>query len=328
MDRDPSPTCAVAARGLTRRFGDITALDNVTLDVPRGKVFGFLGPNGAGKTTAIRLLLGLITPTSGSLQVLGEPLPEAGLEVRRRTGVVLENHGLYDGLNVGASLRFAARAYGLSSSEATARVHDLADKFGLADRLGERPSTLSRGMRQRLSIVRALVGRPELLVLDEPTNALDAQAAADLRTMLAGLVHEGTTVFLTTHLLAEAERLCDLVTVIKSGRIVATGTPEELRQQASVQHVRVEGPGMVETLARASGTELGEWTADGPNVVTIAVAGPDAIPSVVAALVRVGAPIHRVEPVGQTLEAAFLSLTSSEPDATIPEEPTVRAVAP
>ena len=315
MDREPNDVFAVAAQGLTRRFGDNTAVDGVTLHVPRGTVFGFLGPNGAGKTTTIRLLLGLIAPTAGSLSVLGMRLPEQGLAVRHRTGVVLEDHGFYDGLTVGASLRFAARAYGLPAAEAAKRVNELAGRFELQDRLDDRPQILSRGMRQRLSIVRALVGRPELLVLDEPTNGLDAQAAADLRSLLVGLVEDGATVFLTTHLLAEAERLCDLVTVIKSGRLVATGTPEELRREASVQHVRIEGPGIADHAARL-GVALGQWTSGAANEVSIAVEGPHAIPQVVAELVRAGAAIHRVEPVGQTLEAAFLSLVGDSPPET------------
>jgi ABC-2 type transport system ATP-binding protein len=303
---------AISAHALTRSFGDVTALDAVSLTVPRGTVFGFLGPNGAGKTTTIRLLLGLITPTSGTLEVLGRPLPEDGLEVRRRTGVVLEQHGLYDGLSVRASLEFAARVYGMDAAAAAARVSELVERFGLASRMDERPAVLSRGMRQRLAIVRALVGRPELLVLDEPTNGLDPQAAADLRAMLVELVDEGATVFLTTHLLAEAERLCDQVSVIKQGRVVATGTPAELRRQATVQHVRVEGPGVTAVLSGAGDAAPAGWTAEGPNAVLVAVEGPEAIPAVVAGLVRAGAAIHRVEPVGQTLEAAFLSLVGDQ----------------
>jgi ABC-2 type transport system ATP-binding protein len=263
-------------------------------------------------------LLGLIPATSGQLRVLGHDLPREGLAVRRRTGVVLEQHGLYDGLSVGASLEFAARAYGLDQAQATDRVHDLATQFGLADRLAERPQALSRGMRQRIAIARALVGRPELLVLDEPTNGLDAEAAADLRALLVDLVAGGTTVFLTTHLLAEAERLCDQVTVIKAGRVVATGTPADLRRGATVQRVRIEGPGLADTLARAVSTGLGAWSAEGSDAVVVTVDGLAGIPVVVAALVRLGASIHRVEPVGQTLEAAFLSLVGAREDARDP----------
>lgn len=320
---EPAGT-AILARGLTRRFGDVTAVEDLTLAVPRGTVFGFLGPNGAGKTTTIRLLLGLIPPTAGTLQVLGHPLPGDGLGVRRRTGVVLEQHGLYEGLTVGASLEFAARAFGQSRSEAAARVAELGERFGLADRLSARPQTLSRGMRQRMSIARALVGRPELLVLDEPTNGLDAQAAADLRALLVDLVAQGTTVFLTTHLLAEAERLCDEVTVIKSGRLVATGTPSELRREATVHRVRIEGPGVAATIAGAPEWRGGRWTAQGTDAVVVEVDNLGGVPAVVAAVVGLGAAIHRVEPVGQTLEAAFLSLVGDAGDQ--PAAPTTSGV--
>ena len=313
MATDTTP--AIDARGITRRFADTTAVDDVTLTVPRGTVFGFLGPNGAGKTTTIRLLLGLVTPTSGDLRVLGHHLPEEGLAVRRRTGVVLEQHGLYDGLSVAASLSFAARAYGLSRTAAAERVAGLADRFGLGDRMAERPQALSRGMRQRLAIARALVGEPELLVLDEPTNGLDAEAAADLRALLVELVAGGTTVFLTTHLLAEAERLCDLVTVIKSGRIIATGRPADLRRAATVHHVRIEGPALARTLEAAGDGFAAAWVADDADAVTIEVSGLGSVPSVVAAVVRLGGAVTRVEPVGQTLEAAFLALVGERGEA-------------
>ncbi len=316
----PHAAPAIEARGLTRRFGAVAAVDDITLTVPRGTVFGFLGPNGAGKTTTIRLLLGLIAPSSGQLRVLGFELPQDGFAVRQRTGVVLEQHGLYEGLSVRASLEFAARSYGLSRGQAAARVAELAERFGLEHRLGDRPQTLSRGMRQRLAIARALVGRPELLVLDEPTNGLDAEAAAALRALLVELVEGGTTVFLTTHLLAEAERLCDLVTVIKSGAVVATGTPAELRVQATVHRVRIEGPGLAQLLHRAGETGLPQWIADGDDAVVVSVDGVGEVPAVVAALVRLGAPLHRVEPVGQTLEAAFLSLIAGQPDVAATSE--------
>ena len=317
---------AILAEGLTRHFGDVPAVENITLTVPRGTVFGFLGPNGAGKTTTIRLLLGLIPPSGGSLRVLGHSLPADGLEVRRRTGVVLEHHGLYEGLSVRASLEFAARAYGMGRAEAAARVTELGERFRLADRLGSRPQTLSRGMRQRMSIARALVGSPELLVLDEPTNGLDAQAAADLRALLVDLVKQGTTVFLTTHLLAEAERLCDEVTVIKSGRLVATGTPADLRREATVHRVRVEGLGIATTLV-AHGDRVGRWSADGEDAVVIEVDSLAGVPAVVAGLVGLGASIHRVEPVGQTLEAAFLSLVGGDSHEA-PVVPPTASVAP
>lgn len=303
---------AVECEGLTRDFSGARALDGVSLAVPRGTVFGFLGPNGAGKTTTIRLLLGLIAPTAGRVRVFGRDMPAAGAEVRRRTGTVLEHHGLYEGLSVRATLEFAAGAFGLDRPAARQRVEEVVEGLGLADRLDERPQHLSRGIRQRMAVARALVGRPELLVLDEPTNGLDAAAAAGLRREVVDLVTGGTTVFLTTHLLAEAERMCDLVTVVKQGRVIASGTPTELRRGATVRRVRIEGPGVV--AAAAAALPRDGWTAVGPEGVSIEVDGLDGVPAVVGALVRGGAALHRVEPEDQTLEAAFLSLISDEAD--------------
>ncbi|MEX2619878.1 MAG: ABC transporter ATP-binding protein [Egibacteraceae bacterium] len=303
---------AVWCEGLTRDFGGTRALDGVDLAVPRGTVFGFLGPNGAGKTTTIRLLLGLIAPTAGRIRVLGRDVATEGAEVRRRTGTVLEHHGLYDGLSVRATLEFAAGAFGLERAAARRRVEEVVEGLGLAARLDERPQNLSRGIRQRMAVARALVGRPELLVLDEPTNGLDAAAAAGLRREVCDLVTAGTTVFLTTHLLAEAERMCDVVTVVKEGRVIAAGTPTELRRGARVRRVRVEGPGVIDASSRVLAP--GAWTRTGPDGVAVTVDGLEDVPAVVAALVRSGAALHRVEPEDQTLEAAFLSLIAEVPE--------------
>jgi ABC-2 type transport system ATP-binding protein len=299
-------TPAVDCAGMTRDFGALRAVDSVDLTVPRGTVFGFLGPNGAGKTTTIRLLLGLIAPTSGRVRVLGHDLPREGEAVRRRTGTVLEHHGLYDGLSVRASLEFAARALGMDRAGARRRVGEVVERLGLADRLDDRPQKLSRGMRQRMAVARALLGDPELLVLDEPTNGLDAEAAAGLREEIRGLAAGGAAVFVTTHLLAEAERMCDLVTVVKAGRVVASGPPTELRRETSVRQVRVEGRDLVEAATAALPPG---WQARA-GALLVPVSDLDAVPGVVAALVGAGAAIHRVEPEGQTLEAAFLSLVT------------------
>jgi len=309
----------VRCEGLTRDFGTTRALDGIDLAVPRGTVFGFLGPNGAGKTTTIRLLLGLIAPTSGTVRVLGRELPAGGASVRRRTGTVLEHHGLYEGLSVRANLEFAAAAYGLDRAAARARVEQVVEELGLAHRLDERPQHLSRGIRQRMAVARALVGRPELLVLDEPTNGLDAAAAAGLRREILDLVSGGTTVFLTTHLLAEAERMCDVVTVVKDGRVIASDAPAELRRGARVTRVRVEGRGVLE--AAAAALPRPTWSAIGGEAVAVTVDGLDGVAPVVGALVRAGAALHRVEPENQTLEAAFLSLISDTVDGDEPAPP-------
>ncbi|MPZ88313.1 MAG: ATP-binding cassette domain-containing protein [Nitriliruptorales bacterium] len=302
-----SADLAIQCAGMTRHFGALPAVCDVDLAVPRGVVFGFLGPNGAGKTTTIRLLLGLLAPTAGSVRVLGEPLPEGGGRVRERTGTVLEQHGLYEGLSVRGSLEFAAASYRLSRRAAAERVERVVGRLGLADRLDDRPQVLSRGMRQRMSVARALLGDPELLILDEPTNGLDAEAAAGLRAEVTDLASTGTTVFYTTHLLAEAERLCDLVTVVKQGRVLASGTPAELRRRARVERVRLEGPRLAGRLAALRHVPF-HWTALAPDAVRLTVDSIDDVPRLVAMLVAAGVPLHRVEPEGQTLEAAFLRL--------------------
>lgn len=312
-----SADLAIHCAGMTRHFGLLRAVEDVDLAVPRGVVFGFLGPNGAGKTTTIRLLLGLLAPTAGSVQVLGEQLPEGGRGVRERTGTVLEQHGLYEGLAVRRSLEFAAASYGLSRRVAAERVERVVERLGLAARLDDRPQALSRGMRQRMSVARALLVEPELLILDEPTNGLDAAAAAGLRAEVVDLASAGTTVFYTTHLLAEAERLCDLVTVVKQGRVLASGTPAELRRRARVERVRLEGPGLASRLDKLR-LAPGRWTALSPDAARLTVDSIDDVSRLVALLVTAGVPLHRVEPEGQTLEAAFLDLIGEEGDATPP----------
>jgi ABC-2 type transport system ATP-binding protein len=295
---------AIECEGLSRDFGDVRAVDRLDLTVPRGAVFGFLGPNGAGKTTTIRLMLGLLPPTAGRVRVLGHELPGGAEDVRRRAGAVLEQQGFYEGLSMRTNLELHARAYGLSHRESAQRVSEVGEQFGLASRLDDRPAQLSRGMRQRLAVARALLGRPDLLVLDEPTNGLDATAAAELRDTILALAGGGTTVFLATHLLSEAERLCDLVAVVKGGRVVASGTPGELRRRMGVSRVRIEGPGV----AAAAGSLLEGASPDGPDAVVVSVDGLAGVAAAVEQLVHAGVALHRVDPQGQTLEAAFLSL--------------------
>jgi ABC-2 type transport system ATP-binding protein len=299
---------AIECTGLSRRYGDFLAVDAIDLTVPRGAVFGFLGPNGAGKTTTIRLLLGLLTPSAGRVRVLDEELPAGGEAVRRRVGAVLEHPGFYEGLAVRRTLELHAAAHGLHGADAAERIDEVAERLRVADRLDQRPAALSRGLRQRLAIARALLGRPELLILDEPTNGLDPQAAADLRDGLTVLAGTGTTVFLATHLLSEAERLCDLVAVVKAGRIIATGSPADLQRSTDVRRVTVTGPGLAAVAAAA--LPPGTFEQPSPDHVVVAVAGLDGVGDVVAALVRAGGAIHRVEPQGQSLEAAFLSLVA------------------
>lgn len=223
-------TYAIRTSDLTRDFGPVRAVDAVVLDVPAGIVFGLLGPNGSGKTTLIRLLLGLIEPTRGHAQVLGYDTLDDGQAIRERCGVLLEHCGLYERLTAEQNLDLFARFWHLDAAARRDRIHAVLTPLELWHRRTDIVGTWSRGMKQKLAIARAMLHRPTLVFLDEPTAGLDALAARALRDDLARLASsDGATVFLTTHNLAEAERLCARVAIIRQGRIIATGTPAELR---------------------------------------------------------------------------------------------------
>ncbi|MBP7963230.1 MAG: ABC transporter ATP-binding protein [Caldilineaceae bacterium] len=243
MQREPS-RIAIHAQNLTRNFGEIRAVADLCLETERGKVFGFLGPNGAGKTTTIRLLLGLLAPSSGSAQVLGYDLATQADEIRRRTGVLLEHTGLYERLSAQDNLDLYARIWHLPAPERTARIRDLLTHLDLWDRRQEQVGKWSRGMKQKLAVARTLLHHPALIFLDEPTAGLDPVAAAALRKDLAGLARqEGVAIFLTTHNLAEAEELCHQVGVINQGRLLALGTPAQLQAQRDQPRLTVIGRG-------------------------------------------------------------------------------------
>lgn len=224
------PNKAIHTDRLTKHFGTVTAVDNLSIEVPTGKIFGFLGPNGSGKTTTIHLLLGLLEPTAGSAEVLGFDTRNGTGELRARTGALLEHHGLYEQLTAEENLRFQGRVHGLAGDEVGNRIEELLTHMGVWERRAERVGDWSRGMKQRLAIARALLHRPHLVFLDEPTAGLDVVAATAVRNDLATLAaSEGTTVFLTTHNMVEAEKLCSRIAVIRDGRLLACGTPDEIK---------------------------------------------------------------------------------------------------
>lgn len=226
---------ALHAEGLTRRFtvrkgADRTALDAVDLELSSRGVHGLLGPNGAGKTTLCRIVSTVLTPTSGSLTVLGHDVSRHPDEVRRVVGIVFGgDRGLYGRLTARENLEFWCAMNGVPRRATPGRVEHLLDRLGLADRAGELVETFSRGMKQRLHLARGLVADPPLLLLDEPTAGMDPVSAHDFRALVGELRREGRTVLLTTHDMAEAQALCDTVTFIDAGRIVGTGTPETVR---------------------------------------------------------------------------------------------------
>ncbi len=235
---------AIRIDNLSRDFGPIKALDRLSLEVPSGSIFGFLGPNGSGKTTTIHLLLGILEPTSGRAEVLGFDTVKQGDSVRARTGALLEHAGLYEQMTAEENLEFHGRINRMSAGERQSRMKELLGQFDLWERRRERIVKWSRGMKQKLAIARALLHRPSLVFLDEPTAGLDVVAAAAVREDLAALAAgEGVTFFLTTHNMAEADRLCRSVAVIRQGKLLAVGRPDELRARTSGPRVEVIGRG-------------------------------------------------------------------------------------
>ena len=309
-----SAAYALRTHALTREFaGGVRALDGLTLEVPAGIVFGFLGPNGAGKTTTIRLLLGLLEPTFGEAEVLGYDVRQDAERVRERTGALLEHHGLYERLSAHDNLYFYARVARLTRNDARARVRELLEQFGLWDRRDDAAGTWSRGMKQKLAIARALLHHPQLVFLDEPTAGLDPIAAAQLRSELAALPRQsGTSIFLTTHNLAEAERLCAQIGVVARGKLIACGHPDELRATRGGEQIEIVGRHLEQ--AATALQELAFIRSTGfrnGRLIVHTERGSSAAP-VVAALVQNGAEIEEVKRDAASLEDVFMNLLEAQ----------------
>ena len=304
----------IETSGLTMDFKTVRALDGLTIAVPPGIVFGFLGPNGAGKTTTLRLLLGLLEPTGGEARVLGRDVRHEPDAVRTLAGALLEHNGLYERLNAWDNLDFYGRIWHMAKSERHERIEELLTHFGLWDRRQEALSGWSRGMRQKCAVARALLHRPRLVFLDEPTAGLDPVASASLRTDIANLARqEGTTVFLTTHNLVEAEKLCALVGVIRNGRLLALGHPDELRTNASKTSVMITGSGFTDVMvAEIEGRPEVSGVARNGDGLVIGLDGDSSAAPLVSLLVRAGAVIEEVHRKTASLEDAFLKLMEEE----------------
>ncbi len=305
---------AIRAENMTRDFGTIRAVDGLSMEVPSGIIFGFLGPNASGKTTTINLLLGLLEPTSGKAEVLGFDTRTQADEVRTHSGALLEHPGLYEQMSAEENLEFYGRVWRLSCGERQARIKELLTHFGLWERRRERVDKWSRGMKQKLALARALMHRPPLVFLDEPTAGLDVVAATSLRDDLAGLAsHEGVTVFLTTHNMAEAERLCHLVAVIRTGKLLAVGHPDELRVRIGTHHVVVAGRDFSESvmnLLRArpevSAVELID------KRLSIQLRQEMDVAPLVSLMVGAGVQVEEVRKGKASLEEVFLTLMEEE----------------
>lgn len=301
---------AIRVENLTRDFGPLRALDNLNLEVPAGRIFGFLGPNGAGKTTTIRLLLGLLEPTSGRVEVLGFDSCKQPDEVRARTGALLEYNGVYEQMSAEDNLEFYARICRLPTAERQARIKELLTQMELWERRKELAGRWSKGMKQKLALARAMLHRPPLIILDEPTAGLDVMAATSIRENLASLADgQGVTIFLTTHNMVEAERLCDQVAVIKEGKLVALNDPDSLRVQVGGYRLEIMGSGFNEktlTLLRARPEVSTAELAGGQ--LTIYLGEETDTASLIKLLVDAGVAVEEVHRGKASLEEVFVAL--------------------
>jgi ABC-2 type transport system ATP-binding protein len=302
----PTTEPIIETRGLTKRFGERTAVADVDLRVPRGCAFGFLGHNGAGKTTLIRMLLGLTTADAGAMRIGGWPLPQERALALARVGAIVEEPHFHAHLSGRENLQVIAAA---RSPEAFGRIDGALARVGLTDRARDRVRTYSQGMRQRLGVARCLLADPELLILDEPMNGLDPAGILEFRGMIGELVGEGRTVFLSSHLLDEVEKTCHAAAVIDRGRVIAQGPIGELvRADHPELQIGCEDPDFaLDVLDGHLGVAAAHVNGDGIRVL---LAASDEAASVNARLVQAGVAVFRLEPVRESLEQRFLEMTS------------------
>jgi len=312
---------AIVASGLTKHYGDLVAVDGVSFKVARGEIFGLLGPNGAGKTTTIRMLVGLSRPTAGRARVAGFDISSDLVRLKGAVGVVPETSNLYDELTTLQNLIFMAQLYGVPRSKRRERAQGLLAEFGLLERRETLFRNLSRGLKRRLAIAAALIHSPQMLFLDEPTLGLDVMAARNLRGMIQELNRAGTTVFLTTHNIPEAEALADRVGIIVKGRLIALDSPAALRlkiQAATVLELNLE---------RLTETVIEDFSAlpfvsdaykEGDSRLRLvlkeatSLAGQAGIYEVIQLAQRKGLKIRSISTITPTLEDAFVKLTGVE----------------
>jgi ABC-2 type transport system ATP-binding protein len=299
------------AEHLTRRFGDRVAVDDVSFDLAPGEVFALLGPNGAGKTTILRMLAGLIGPTSGSVRIDGEALTgESASRFRARIGFLTETPGLWDNLSVHQNLYTYARLYGLPAPDAV--VAEALELFELTDRALERPARLSKGLRQRIALARCLLHKPRIVLLDEPTSGLDPASAREVRDLIVRLRDEGRSILICTHNLDEVDRLADRVAVLRA-RLIAVGTPAALRQRLLVPRLLIALNGPAERFAmllRSAG--LADATASGDRLSASLTQNSMRTPEIVRRLVEGGAGVESVVLEEPPLEDVYLKLLNPE----------------
>jgi ABC-2 type transport system ATP-binding protein len=303
-------TAAIETVGLRKEYGRKVALHGLDLTVAAGEVFGFLGPNGAGKTTTVKILLGLVQPTSGSARIFGRAAGEA--EARRKVGYLPENFRFHDWLTGTALLEFHGRLAGMSLADLRERIPSVLDRVGLSGRGGDRIRSYSKGMTQRIGLAQAIIHEPDLVLLDEPTSALDPVGRREVRDLIRSLRERGMTVFLNSHLLSEVEMVCDRVAIVDRGRVVRSGRLDELL--AGLPELRVT----VDRIDRALLDLLSQFGSvlDAKDAtVVLGLNEPEVAARVSEAVVRAGYCLYALVPSHQSLEDVFLNLVEGTSDA-------------
>lgn len=300
----------IETENLTKKFGDLTAVDGVTLRVEEGEVFGFLGPNGAGKTTTVRMLCCLISKTSGAARIAGYDVGNDAdsLKIRRLIGFVPDNVGLYDTLSAYDNLDFYGKLYDCTEAQRKENIQRLLKMLGLWEKKDVAAGTFSKGMKQKLAIARALIHDPKVLFMDEPTANLDPESSKTVRDFILDLKKEKRTIFLNTHNLDEAQKICDKIAILNT-KLMAMGTPEELERSVSGRKSVIQLEQVSDAILSAlKKLPLGNIAVDG-NRLTIDVTDPEKENvAIVDALVRAGGHLQSVTVVGSTLEDAYLKL--------------------
>ncbi len=299
---------AIDVRGLTKRFGDRTVVDDVAIHVRRGEICGFLGPNGSGKTTTIRMLCGLLEPDAGEGQCLGLDIRRDARRIKRRVGYMTQRFGLYEDLSIRENLDFVARAYGMANRPAL--VRDAIGRLGLEARSRQLAGTLSGGWKQRLALAACMLHEPELLLLDEPTAGVDPKARRDFWQQIHALAASGLTVLVSTHYMDEAER-CHRLAYISYGKLLATGTAEDVIQHAALQTWELRGPRLGDAMRLLQSDARWMVVPFGTAVHVSAPRGVDLLPWLAA---RAPAAPWTVTPIATGLEDVFIALTAHAQD--------------
>jgi ABC-2 type transport system ATP-binding protein len=313
---------AIAVYDLTKQYGKILAVDNISFTVNQGEVFGFLGPNGAGKTTTIRMLTGQTKPTSGTVTVAGYDVVRESIKAKERVGVVPEVSNIYDEMSAWDNLVFAAQLYGVAKNEREKRAKELLELFGLYERRTGRAGNFSKGMKRRLTIAAALIHKPGILFLDEPTSGLDVQSSRMIRNLTKDLNKNGTTIFLTTHYIEEADQLCQRVAIINKGKIVAVDNPEKLKASVEKHQIVEVSFDQTQNLEHelASLKYVSKVVQVGDKFRLHVRSTSEAVPLLVDFARENGLKIVSIDTLNPSLEDAFVEMTGLSPEVMATEK--------